>query len=128
VTVAYLDTSAFVKTVVREPESSRLLQWLDAWPDQASCALLRTEAIRAVRPSGQDALARARASLRTIRLVRLNDQLLDDAGELAGDIRSLDAIHIAAAQSLGQDLGALVTYDVRMQSIARELGLPVVAP
>ena len=127
-TVAYLDTSAFVKTIVREPESAQLWQWLEAWPDRVSCALLRTEAIRAVRPAGHDAVARARAALRSFRLLRLNDNLLDEAGELPGHICSLDAIHVAAARSLGPDLGALVTYDVRMQSVARELGLPVVVP
>ncbi len=127
-TFAYLNTSAFVKTIVREPESIRLLQWLEAWPNRASSALLRTEAIRAVRPSGQESVAVARAALRTFRLIRLDDRLLDSAGDLEGALRSLDAIHVAAALALGADLGALVTYDVRMASAARELGLPLVTP
>ena len=127
-TLPYLDTSAFVKTIVDEPESARLELWLQQWPERASCALIRTEAIRAVSRFGPDAVATARAALRTFRLVRLSDRLLDAAGELAGEIRALDAIHVAAAQALGSDLGALVTYDRRMESAARELGLPVVAP
>jgi len=128
VTFAYLDTSAFVKTIVREAESARLFEWLQQWPNRASCALLRTEAIRAVLPSGPDAVAAARSAFRTVRLVRLSDRLLDDAGELEGELRSLDTIHVSAARALGPDLGVLITYDLRMASIALGLGLPVASP
>ena len=126
--IAYLDSSAFVKTVVREPESERLLAWLADWPERVSCTLLRTEAVRAVRPAGEPAIARARLLLATIPLVRLDDRLLDAAAELRPRLRSLDAIHLAAVQSLGVEIGAVVTYDVRMQHAAEELGLPVAAP
>ena len=62
-------------------------------------------------------------------LIRLSPDLLDRAGDLDPlELRSLDAIHLAAAESLGHDLGALVTYDQQMAGAARELGLPVVAP
>lgn len=126
--VVYLDSSAFVKTIIREPESERLLAWLVDWPERVSCALLRTEAVRALRAAGESAIDRARAILATIPLVRLDDRLLDAAAELRPRLRSLDAIHIAAAQSLGVELGMVVTYDVRMKHAAEELGLPVAAP
>lgn len=126
--LAYLDSSAFVKTIVDEPESARLEVWLDGWPQRASCALLRAEAVRALQPYGPGAIASARAGFRTLQLIRLDDRLLDEAGDLSGGLRSLDAIHVAAARGLGTDLGALVTYDHRMASAARELGLPVVSP
>jgi hypothetical protein len=55
--------------------------------------------------------------------------LLDDAAELEGDdLRSLDAIHLAAARALGDALGELITYDRRMAAAARDLGLPTGAP
>ena len=127
-TFAYLDTSAFVKTVIEEPESERLAAWLERRPDRASCALLRTEAIRSVRPHGPDAVAAARSALRTIRLVQLDERLLDAAAELEIEARSLDAIHVAAALALGRDLAELVTYDRRMERAARELGITVVSP
>lgn len=127
-TFAYLDTSAFVKTVVEEPESERLAAWLERRPDRASCALLRTEAIRLVRPHGPAAVAAARTAFRTFRLVQLDDRLLDAAADLAIEARSLDAIHVAAALALGRDLAALVTYDHRMERAARELGITVVSP
>jgi len=128
VTLAYLDTSAFVKTIVQEPESARLLSWLERWPERAACALLRTEAVRALRPHGQGRVEAARARFPTLQLTRIDDRLLDEAAQLPIELRSLDAIHVAAARSLGSDLGALVTYDLRMASVARELGLPVASP
>ncbi len=127
-TLAYLDTSAFVKTIVQESESARLLSWLEQWPERASCALLRTEAVRALRPHGQARVEAARARFPTLQLTRIDDRLLDEAAQLPIELRSLDAIHVAAARSLGSDLGALVTYDLRMASVARELGLPVASP
>jgi hypothetical protein len=47
--VAYLDSSAFVKLVVAEPESDALRRALARWPDRASATLLRTETVRALR-------------------------------------------------------------------------------
>jgi predicted nucleic acid-binding protein len=50
---AYLDTSAFLKLLVREPESDALLRALVRWQDRASASLVRTEAIRALRRAGK---------------------------------------------------------------------------
>ena len=127
-TFAYLDSSAFVKTILEEPESSLLERWLESRPDRASSALLRTEAIRAVRDDGPAAIVKARTALRTIRLIEIDGRLLDAAGDLAVAVRSLEAIHLAAAPSLGPDLGSVLTYDTRMQAAADQLGLEVVAP
>lgn len=126
--VAYLDTSAFVKTIVAEPESAKLMRWLRRWPQRASCGLLRVEGVRAVRPHGPEAIARARRALRRLALIRLDDELLDAAADLPSELRSLDAIHLAAARALGADLGALVTYDRRMAGATAGLGMPVAAP
>lgn len=126
--VAYLDTSAYVKTIVAEPESKQLRACLQQWPERASCSLLRTEAVRALRRHGTGVTALARAGFSTLELVRLDDELLDAAADLGLELRSLDAIHVAAALSLGADLGALVTYDERMISAAQQLHLPVATP
>jgi len=49
------------------------------------------------------------------------------AGLLPGqNLRSLDALHLAAAIDLGVD--ALATYDQHLQSAAHEIDMPVVAP
>jgi predicted nucleic acid-binding protein len=59
----------------------------------------------------------------------LDDILLDAAADLPPRIlRSLDAIHLAAARSFGVSLDAVVTYDKRMADAALALGLRCVAP
>ena len=55
--------------------------------------------------------------------------LLDEAAALNGaDVRSLDAIHLAAARALGEGLAELITYDRRMADAAETIDLAVVAP
>jgi predicted nucleic acid-binding protein len=127
--VVYLDSSALVKLVVAERESGALRRYLRSKPRRASCALAKVEVLRAVRPQGGAAMKRARGLLRRLDLVQLDDDLLDAAAALdAGVLRSLDAIHLAAAQVLGDDLTAVVTYDDRMTAAAGRLGLPIAAP
>jgi predicted nucleic acid-binding protein len=128
VSVAYLDSSAFVKTIVEEPESRRLLSWLPGWPDRASSELLRVEALRSVRAHGRETVARARDELGGVDLIPVDRPILDAAADLPVEVRSLDAIHLASALALGRDLGIVVTYDQRMQHAAQNLGLPIAAP
>jgi len=127
--VDYLDASAVVKLVVAEAGSAELRAWVRDRPRVASCALIRTEVPRAVRHLGPEALALAHQAIAAIDLIAVDDRLLDTAAQLdPGIIRSLDAIHLAAALALGSDLRSIVTYDARMISAARTLGLPVVSP
>lgn len=125
----YLDASAIIKLVLAEPESSVLRRYLRRRRPLLTCALSRTEVQRAALPEGPIALRRARAELARFDVVRLSDRLLQVAGTLAPiGLRSLDAIHLAAAGSLGTDLGRVVTYDDRMSDAARALGFNVHAP
>ena len=125
----YLDSSALVKLVVREPESGALRLYLRHRPKRVSAALARVEVVRAVRPHGAPAGVRARQLLQRLSLLRLDDVLLDAAAQLDdGRLRSVDAIHLAAAQELGAELESVVTYDARMAVAAGELGLHVVEP
>lgn len=124
----YLDSSAIVKLVVREAESDALLGFLRGRAQRASCGLARVEVARAVASRGRSAVERARGIVATLDLIALDDALLDAAGDLAGDLRSLDAIHVSAARSLGTDLECIVTYDGRMSAAATTIGLGVAAP
>jgi len=125
----YLDSSALVKLVVREVDSAALRRYLRRQTRRVSCALARVEVVRAVRPHGPEAVARARAVLQRIDLLQLDDSLLDAAATLdAVVLRSLDAIHLAAARELRGELSAIVTYDARMAKAAAALGLHVAAP
>jgi predicted nucleic acid-binding protein len=125
----YLDSSAIVKLVVREPESSALQRYLRTRAERVSCALARTEVLLAVRPHGPPAVRRARLVFRRLDLIRLDDVLLDAAGMLApGTLRSLDAIHLAAALLIVPELDSVVTYDRRQAEGATSLGLHVESP
>lgn len=125
----YLDSSAIVKLAVREPESLALRRYLRRRQPLVSSALARTEVLRALLPAGDEAVARGRHVLQRLDLVRVNDRILNAAGVVRPpELRSLDAIHLATAQELGDELAALVTYDDRMVTAARRLGCRIVQP
>lgn len=128
---AYLDTSALIKLVVAERESRALRQYLDSVRGDTffTSALTRTELIRAARRLDPDAVTAARHLLSGLATVSLTTALLDTAAVLEPPLlRSLDAIHLAAAQRAGTELRAVLTYDVRMSDAAKSLGIPIVAP
>lgn len=60
--------------------------------------------------------------------ILVTDEVRDAAASLPGGIRTLDAIHVASAQIIGDALEVLVTYDKRMLEIARSVGIPAEAP
>jgi len=62
-------------------------------------------------------------------LIAIENPILEAAASVGPQtLRSLDAIHLATAQELGDDLGVLITYDRRLAEAAAELGLPVASP
>jgi uncharacterized protein len=125
----YLDSSALVKLAVDEPESAALRRHLRRRRTLVSSALARTEVLRALLPAGPDAVAAGRQVLALCELVRINDTTLNRAAALLPhELRTLDAIHVATALRLEDELGALVTYDGRMADAARAVGVRVVAP
>ena len=127
--VTYLDSSAIVKLVVREAESSALRTHLRRRRPLVSSALARTEVVRSLLPFGDEAVARGHQVLATLDLVRINDRILRAAGELEPtELRSLDAIHLASAQQFEAELRHVVTYDTRMIDSARRLGLTTATP
>lgn len=127
---AYLDTSAFVKLVVAEPESRALRRFMTRWPERCSASLIRAEAVRALRRSGYDSrLGIARRVISRLRLIRVDEPLLDHAGSLdPRALRTLDAIHLAAALTITSELGAFVTHDQRLGAAASTLGMRVESP
>jgi len=85
--------------------------------------------MRAAARQGGTRLASVRTQLRGVALLDVDRELLDDAGLLRPcEVRSLDAIHVAAALAIGPDLGVVITYDQRMADAARGQGLGVVGP
>ena len=60
---------------------------------------------------------------------RVDEPLLDRAGDLdSTDLRSLDAVHLAAALELSSDVGVMFVYDTRLEEAAQAYGLDVDSP
>ncbi len=94
-----------------------------------SSDLLRVEAVRAARRVSQGALEAVRDRLERVAIIAVTTDTYQRASELDPSVlRSLDALHLAAALGLGDDLEGIVTYDGRMGEAARALGLRVIAP
>ncbi len=123
-----LDGSAFVKLIKVEAESNAM----HAWVRERRCvssALVRTEARRAV--ASEDAHVRHLCELRLAEthLVEITSSMLDVAGRLPGaNLRTLDAIYLACALQIDDDLGGLVSYDTRQIAAADALGITTAAP
>ena len=122
----YVDTSAALKLVVEEAESVALASWADEHPEVVATLLVETELRRAAHRLGVPQTA-VTDLLRRLALFEVTAGTFREAGRLPGaTLRSLDALHLAAALRLG--CRTIVTYDERMASSARELGLDVIAP
>jgi predicted nucleic acid-binding protein len=126
----YLDTSAAVKLVVEEVGSAALRSWLaDGDPVVVSSDLLRTELLRAVRRGAPDQVFQARAVLDAVTLMTVSTSVFERAVTLEpAGMRSLEALHLASALELGDDLEGIVTYDERLTEAVAMIGYPVVAP
>ncbi len=126
----YADTSALVKLVVAERESAALRRWLAREGRHlVSSDLARTELMRTVRRAVPDRAVLAREVLESVTLLRLPTEVFEIAGRLEPTTMwSLDALHLAAALHLGDDLEGLLTYDDRLAAAAAAVGIAVVAP
>ena len=126
----YIDTSALVKLVVSEAETEALRSWLAEGPrEPVACDLVRTELLRAVRRATPDRVVQARAVLDAVTLVEVATTIFEEAGRLdPAVLRTLDAVHVAAALSLGDNLDGLVTYDDRLAVAAEANGIAVTSP
>ena len=129
--VVYIESSALVKLIVPEPESGAIEEALAEWPHVVSSVLTAVEIPRVAR-RGSDSAAvaeRADALVDRLDLIALDSDIARTAAMLPPPaLRSLDAIHVASALSLGENLGALATYDERLRDAAERAGVTVLAP
>lgn len=126
--VWYLDTSAFLKLVVAEAESPAMRAWHASHGPLWSSQLLQTEARRAGKRLGLYPQAIDDA-LDTVSLVSPTDATFRRAGDLPpASLRSLDALHLAAALELGADLEGMIVYDERLAAAAATHSVVVLKP
>ncbi len=130
----YLDTSALAKLLIAEPETPELQTWLTAQSGQGeyavTSALGRVELMRVVARYGEPGLAdRARYLLDGLDILPLAEPVIALAETIGPPtLRSLDAIHLAAAAHIERELAVFVTYDHRLLDGCREVGLASASP
>lgn len=125
--VLYVDSSALVRLAVDEPGAEAVA----ALVGEAAEIVISVVALVEVRR----ALARVAPGydpddlLDQCTVIELQADVIGRAGIVEpASLRSLDAIHVASALSVVEDLDAFVTCDQRQASAARAAGLPVQVP
>jgi hypothetical protein len=142
--VIYFDTCALLKLIREDAKSKALGAFIDAQPATrwVSSEIAKTELARTVRRINHDDRGRLideprlRAELsfaeriwERLDLIAVSTRVLDEAAAIEQPfLRTLDAIHWAAAVSMGTSLSAFVTYDKKLAAAAQQAGLPVLSP
>jgi uncharacterized protein len=128
--LTYIDASAFVKLFSAEPESFAVAGAIDqGHPALVANEILAIEASRTAARLGGDAPETASMLLRKVALRPLTSQVRQLACRIGTPpLRTLDAIHLATAAVLGDKVGAILTYDIRLAEASAAVGLRVIAP
>jgi uncharacterized protein len=130
VSAAYVDASALVKLFKAERETAAFRAALADWPVQVASELIRVEAVcTARRLGGRDVLRRAHATLERINLIPLSPEIVELAtGAHTPPLRAMDAIHLATALTMREDLGAVFVYDSDLHAAVQAHRLNPLAP
>lgn len=129
----YVDSSALLKRYVEEPDSETAEALLRSDPSLLTARHTVVEVRRNLaRLLDERDAAAARSAfmqdLAVLSIVELDEATCEIAAaiaELTG-VRTLDALHLAAAQRAGGAAVPLLTFDLRQAQAARSLGLTVV--
>ena len=126
--LVYADSSALIKLVIRERESAVLKRWLTG-KRVVSSRIAEVEVSRGARRSGREPRPSVEELLGEIDLIELGDRVVSRAVRLdPPELRSLDALHLATALSIADDLDGFVTYDRQLGRAASAAGLSVASP
>ena len=129
----YVDSSALLKRYVPEAESARVAELLASDEHLVTARHTMIEVRRTlVRLLDAADLRNARTTLdddlRGFGVVELDAATCELAASIAEQtgVRTLDALHLGAAQRVGGRAITFLTFDVRQAQAARSLGFPVV--
>jgi predicted nucleic acid-binding protein len=130
VSAAYVDTSALIKLFKAERETEAFRTALADWPVQVASELIRVEAICTARRLGdQDVLRHASDTLERINLIPISAEIVELATAAhKPPLRAMDAIHLATALTMREDLGVLFVYDNDLHAAAQSHHLNALAP
>lgn len=128
----YVDTSCMALLLLGQDGAGKvenLLEQGDRWRSVNSSVLLEIELIRVARRTSTP-VESARMLLTNIELLEISREVVDGACALTGELKSLDAIHLASALILhsNADPVTVLTHDARLAEAARARGLAVVDP
>lgn len=124
----YLDSSAILKYVFVEPERPAMVKALTS--QAISSELARLEVKRAVYRINPKDIALANEELSRVNFVSISNQVLTVAESFTGSVTlaTLDAIHVATAISLGNQIEGIITYDKQIVTNAGLMGIKVLSP
>jgi predicted nucleic acid-binding protein len=127
--VIYLDASAMVTYVVRRTNFISLQEFLARHSQfrGATSTVGLVETVRSCDRMGTYPNLMSQL-LRDYDEFEITTEIRDRAANLPGRLKALDAIHVATAEALGEDLVSFITYDRTMARAARSQGLPVASP
>jgi predicted nucleic acid-binding protein len=127
--VIYFDASALVTLVTGRAYARELREFLAQSPEMpmGTSAIGFIETVRTLDRVGSYPTA-MQDLLADFTEILVTDEIRDGAASLPGGVRTLDAIHIASAQAIGDVLAFLVSYDKRMLDVAHSVGIPIAAP
>jgi predicted nucleic acid-binding protein len=127
--VIYLDTSALVTLVTGRAYARELREFLAQSPEMpmGTSTIGFIETVRTLDRVGSYPTA-MQDLLAGFTEILVTDEIRDEAASLPGGVRTLDAVHIASAQVIGDALAFLVSYDKRMLDVAHSVGIPIAAP
>lgn len=127
----YLDSAAVVKLAHAERETPALRAWLDERAESGwtSSVLAEIESFRALARYAPQAVTRLHPVLDQIDLIDMTPRIRVLAQTVRPvTVRSLDAIHLGTALSIGTSLTAFVTYDKRLLAATIAAGVPAGSP
>lgn len=124
----YLDTSALLKLVVQEKESSALRKVVG--DDDVTTSFTRLEVARALKLYSAKTKKDANTLLNLISLIPIDFGIMTQAELVihASELKTPNAIHVATAIKMGRLIEGIITYDQQMASVASQLGIRIIAP
>lgn len=125
----YLDASALVTLVTGRLYAPELREFLAQQPEMpmGTSTIGFIETVRTLDRVGSYPTA-MQDLLASFTEVLVTDEIRDAAASLPGGVTTLDAVHIASAQAIGDALASLVSYDKGMLDISHSIGIPTAAP
>ncbi len=124
----YLDTSALLKLVIQEKESSALRKIVG--DGDVTSNFTRLEVARTLKPYPTKAKKDAGTMFNFIAQVPVDSEIMAQAALVieASELKAADAIHVASAMRLGRLIEGIITYDRQMATAASRFGIRVLAP